>query len=205
MKAHLNLSDYKRMPWKNGLGMTTELAIEEHDPQRDDSPFVWRISIAGVTEDGPFSIFSNIDRNLMLIDGNGITLDGGTHGVGVLFEEFQVYRFPGDIELSGKLADGPVKDFNLMVDRRFAKGDISGFYVNTPERLTLKADVNFIHLLDGSAPVMLDMEGELMVLESGASLRVENIKQSVVILPMESNQEVSKIVFITIDLLDREA
>ena len=201
---HLNSSDYKSMPWANGLGMTTELAVEKHDPPRDDSPFIWRISIAGVNEDGPFSTFSNIDRNLMLIDGNGITLDGGPHGVGVLFEEFQVYGFPGDIELSGKLADGPILDLNLMVDRRFAKGDISGFNVNTPERLALKGDVNFIHLLNGSAPVTLDIEGELTVLESGSSLRIENINQNVVILPMGSNEKVSKVVFIAIDLIDKE-
>ena len=86
--------------------------------------FLWRVSIAGVEKDGPFSHFPNIDRHLMLLDGNGITLDGGENGVGILFERLQVYSFPGDIDISGRLSKGPISDLNLMVDRRFV---ISGY------------------------------------------------------------------------------
>lgn len=197
----LRPGDYVTMLWKNGLGMTTELAICQHKVSKSDSPFLWRISIAGVNEDGPFSIFPNIDRNLMLIRGNGITLDGGSAGVGVLFEEMQVYTFPGDIEINGKLADGPILDLNLMVDRRFAKGELSGFYVRSPERVMLKSDVSFIHLLDGSAPVTLDIEGELTVLKSGHSLQFFEMNTGVTIMPSGVGNDVSAVVCVSIDLI----
>jgi|TARA_R110002096_G_scaffold416576_2_gene619327 uncharacterized protein len=196
----LRPDDYVAMPWKNGLGTTTELAICRHKVPTGDSPFLWRISIAGVSEDGPFSIFPNVDRNLMLISGNGITLDGGSAGVGVLFKEMQVYSFPGDIEVNGKLADGPILDLNLMVDRRFAIGELSGFYVGSPERIMLNADVSFIHLLDGSAAVTLDIEGELTVLKGGHSLQFSKMNTGVTIMPSGAVNDVSAIVFVSIDL-----
>lgn len=198
----LRPDDYISMPWKNGLGITTELAKCSHDDPRDDSSFLWRISIAGVSEDGPFSIFPNIDRNLMLIKGNGITLDGGSHGVGVLFEEMQVYNFPGDIELSGKLADGPIMDLNLMVDRRYATGDLSGFYVHSPERVMLNSDVNFIHLLDGSAPVTLDIDGNFTVLKGGHSLQFSKMNSSATIVSSSIFEGFSAVVFISINSIE---
>mgnify|MGYP000123781716 CR=1 FL=1 len=194
--------DYISMPWKNGLGMTTELAKGCNDLTSDENAFLWRLSIAGVSEDGPFSNFPNIDRSLMLIEGNGITLDGGAQGVGVLFEQLQVYDFPGDIELKGKLANGPIMDFNLMGDRRHATGELSGFNVSGPERLMLKSHINFIHLLEGSPPVTLDIEGELTVLESGHSLKCSNMNTGATIMPSNNGIGQSAIIFASINLIE---
>ena len=62
---------YKTIPWKNGLGETTELAINEGG---DVTNFDWRLSIARVTKDGFFSDFSNYSRNLILISCKGLRL-----------------------------------------------------------------------------------------------------------------------------------
>ena len=62
---------YKRMPWKNGGGMTTEILAE---PNPNGDGFLWRISIAEVAMSGPCSDFSDYLRSIMLLEGNGFIL-----------------------------------------------------------------------------------------------------------------------------------
>ena len=45
--------DWQRQIWKNGQGTTNQLLIEE-----DAQGIIWRVSIAEVKQDGPFSIFA---------------------------------------------------------------------------------------------------------------------------------------------------
>ena len=196
---YINPSHYKSMKWKNGLGSTLELAREDHGRGFTDGAFLWRISIADVDEDGPFSIFPNIDRHLMLLDGNGISLDGGDAGIGVLYTPMQVYGFPGDIDLEGRLSSGPIRNLNLMFDRRFMKGELSGFYADAPQRVMLKSDIHFIHLVEGSAPVTIDVNGELRTLKAGASMRFEDVNCGVTIMPMGEGSLRSGIAFISLD------
>lgn len=198
---YINPNRYKSMKWQNGLGNTLELAREDHEQRFSDSPFKWRISIADVDSDGPFSKFSNIDRHLMLLQGNGISLDGGNHGIGVLYDHMQVYGFPGDIEIEGHLSDGPIRNLNLMVDRRFVRGELDGFYVDGPERVMLKSDVHFIHLVDGSAPVTIDLNGELKTLKAGATMRFMKMNTGVTIMPMGEGTLRSGIAFISLDMI----
>ena len=63
---------YRRQPWKNGGGETIEIAVFPAGASVDD--FDWRISMALVATDGPFSTFSGIDRTLTILDGQGIDL-----------------------------------------------------------------------------------------------------------------------------------
>jgi uncharacterized protein len=48
----LTPSDYKRMPWKNGGGETTEIAV--FPPGASLDAIAWRLSMASVAADGPF-------------------------------------------------------------------------------------------------------------------------------------------------------
>jgi environmental stress-induced protein Ves len=57
-------NSFKRMPWKNGKGKTTEL-IALHDPLTNE--LLCRLSIASVTLDGDLSYFSGCKRTLMMI------------------------------------------------------------------------------------------------------------------------------------------
>ncbi len=67
----LRAADHKRMPWKNGGGETVEIAVAPQDAALGD--FDWRISMATVAADGPFSIFPGIDRTLSILSGSGMT------------------------------------------------------------------------------------------------------------------------------------
>ncbi len=63
----LRAGDHRQMPWKNGGGVTTEVAISPPDATVSD--FDWRISMAKVPASGPFSAFANIERVLAVLDG----------------------------------------------------------------------------------------------------------------------------------------
>ena len=121
---------YKRIPWKNGLGYTTEIKVAHAG---DTDRFAWRLSIASVTEDGPFSDFSGYERCLTLINGNGIKLEYGNGTQDVLARRFDMALFSGDWKTTGFLIDGPIEDFNVMTcrDTCLAKVEVlngSGFY-----------------------------------------------------------------------------
>ncbi len=116
----LRAADHRRMPWKNGLGVTLEIARDEsgaEDVDRSSGDFAWRLSIADVATDGPFSRFVKIDRHLLLIEGRGVRLaiDGTSRTLDRLY---QPIAFAGESTTFCTLLDGPVRDFNVMVDRR---------------------------------------------------------------------------------------
>ena len=110
MIRHLTLADYRTMPWANGRGTTLELA-------RLDGPegMIWRLSIATVSEDGPFSLFPGVDRILTVIDGPGFRLEGS--GMAMAAAPGVPVAFPGDIAIAASGVTAPSMDFNLMVAR----------------------------------------------------------------------------------------
>ncbi|MGD9767170.1 MAG: HutD family protein [Pseudolabrys sp.] len=107
-------ADYRRMPWKNGGGSTTEVAIAPATATLDN--FDWRISMAHVATPGPFSRFPGIDRTLAVIEGAGIHL--AIAGLTVTLDRgAPPHFFPGDIDTDATLIDGPIDDLNVMSRR----------------------------------------------------------------------------------------
>jgi len=111
----IRAADCLVMPWKNGGGTTTEIAVAPDGASLDD--FDWRISMAHVGQDGPFSSFPGIDRTLSVLTGAGITLafGGGEH---VRLDRTSApYPFAADRAVEGLLVDGPIDDLNVMSRR----------------------------------------------------------------------------------------
>jgi environmental stress-induced protein Ves len=123
MTTHRVLSpaDYRRMPWKNGGGHTSEIAAHPADPAF--ASFAWRVSVADVLRDGPFSRFPGVDRTLVLLAGAGMRLTGDGQPL-ELRSPFERTEFSGDLSLHCFLVAGPVRDFNLMVRRGVARGSV---------------------------------------------------------------------------------
>ena len=117
----LSPADYRRMPWKNGGGHTHEIAV--HPEGAGTAAFDWRVSVADVAQDGPFSRFPGVERTLVLLAGNGVRLEGAGDPLD-LRTPYEPITFSGDAELACVLTDGPIRDFNLMVRRDVAKGEI---------------------------------------------------------------------------------
>lgn len=110
----LRHQDYLRMPWKNGLGITEEVIA--HPPGSDLADFGWRLSIAHVGADGPFSVFAGIDRSIALLDGDGLFLDLPDHTM-QLDPGGEPFAFSGDLEISSRNKAGPTIDLNIMTRR----------------------------------------------------------------------------------------
>jgi uncharacterized protein len=111
----LRAGDHKRMPWKNGGGETTEIAVFPEGAGLSD--FDWRISMARVDGDGPFSLFPDIERTLAILEGAGIVLDVEGHAPIRLTIDSEPHAFPADAPTSATLIDGSILDFNVMSRR----------------------------------------------------------------------------------------
>lgn len=101
-------SDLEARPWKNGGGVTRELL------RRDEADkTIWRLSIADVESEGPFSAFNGMMRTLTVIDGKGMRLvrpDGSFLSADLM----NSVTFTGDEPIAGELPNGPCRDFNVI-------------------------------------------------------------------------------------------
>ena len=97
--------------WKNGGGSTTEIAVAPPGASLDD--FDWRVSMARVASDGPFSEFANIDRTLAILKGHGLSLAIGGAAPVMLDQNSEPIRFPGDMPTSARLLAGEIIDLKF--------------------------------------------------------------------------------------------
>lgn len=103
------IETYTQMPWKNGGGVTEQIVIEPHDATIDN--FTWRVSTARVASGGPFSRFTGYERVLVVIEGDGLVLNG------TLLPPFTPHTFSGDDDVNATLMNGPIRDFNVIARR----------------------------------------------------------------------------------------
>lgn len=110
----LRAADRRADAWKNGGGVTREIAAWPEDAGTGD--FAWRVSLADVAADGPFSAFPEVDRTLTLVEGAGMDLTvAGAHRR--VAERYAPQDFAGDEPTDCRLIDGPVRNFNVMYRR----------------------------------------------------------------------------------------
>jgi environmental stress-induced protein Ves len=110
-------------PWKNGGGITQEIASWPQGAGLDS--FGWRVSIATIAAAGPFSVFAGVDRSITLLEGDGVQLfthDGRVaHRLDVPHRPF---AFSGDDEIDCTLLGGASNDFNVMTRRGQWRADV---------------------------------------------------------------------------------
>jgi uncharacterized protein len=108
-------SDCKTTSWKNGGGSTTEIAVGPAGSSLE--AFDWRVSMARVASDGPFSDFAGIDRTLAIVKGSGLVLTIGEGAPLTLSGETDPVSFSGDTPTSARLTAGEITDLNVMTRR----------------------------------------------------------------------------------------
>ena len=140
-------SDYRVMPWKNGGGETTEIFVSPHT-----GIFDWRVSIAKVNADGPFSVFDGYERHIMTLSGQGMMLDIEGRCVSEL-KPLKPFSFSGDLRVNGSLVDGPVLDFNLMVRRDFGQGTLRVMDCGAGHLFAPGRSFRLIHVLAGKSRI----------------------------------------------------
>jgi environmental stress-induced protein Ves len=142
----LSPKQFKTIPWKNGQGETIELAINVGGKLDD---FIWRLSMASVVEDGVFSDFSGYQRNLILIEGNGINLQHDDSKIDKLNRILDVANFDGGCRTVGNLTAGEITDFNIITHKEKCSEVVETFIEQ--QTIELKAaDLCFIYSLSGA-------------------------------------------------------
>ena len=108
----LRYRDYPSRPWKNGGGTTRDILVSPPGASLDE--FDWRLSLAQVDRDGPFSRFDNVDRTLVLLSG-AMTLHEPDRRIELVRGE--PVEFPGERPIDATLNGGATVDFNVMTRR----------------------------------------------------------------------------------------
>lgn len=147
----IRASDCSTTPWKNGGGATTEIAASPEGASLET--FDWRISMAQVASDGPFSDFRGIDRTLAVIKGNGLVLTIGSNAPLTLSSGAGPVSFPGDVPTSARLTDGEIADLNVMTRR--------GRFGHRLMRIASPVSCDFAH--GDNIAVVLSLNGPTMV------------------------------------------
>ncbi|AOB30966.1 hypothetical protein AKI39_10090 [Bordetella sp. H567] len=122
--TRFRLADLPAQPWKNGGGLTREVACWPPGAGLDD--FVWRISVARIDAGGPFSRFAGVDRVITLLSGPGVVLRGGfAAGEHALTRPLAPFAFSGDVDVQCTLQGGTSEDFNVMSRRGRVQARVS--------------------------------------------------------------------------------
>ncbi|UVK53434.1 HutD family protein [Mesorhizobium sp. AR02] len=152
----LRAADYRVMPWKNGGGTTTEIAVSPDDAGLDE--FDWRVSMARVGGSGPFSSFAGIDRTLSVLEGEGIVLDVAGRPAVRLTPASAPFSFPADLPTSAALIASAITDLNVMTRR--------GRTLHTVERLAISRPVEIA--TEAGSTLILCHKGEAVFPEAGS-------------------------------------
>ena len=162
----LRAAERTASPWKNGGGVTREVAASPEGA--DLSDFQWRVSLADVADGGPFSRFPDVDRIITLVDGDGmaLTVDGVETAVD---EPYRPFAFPGDADTGCRLLGGPLTDLNVMTrrGRSTARVDIVDRQTVLPGPTTLVLVLDGTAGLQGSATALGRLDAALVTTEDG--------------------------------------
>lgn len=158
---HLKLADIQPMPWKNGGGMTREIAIGPEGAGMED--FLWRLSVAEVAASGPFSAFPGIDRTLTLLEGDGLKLDFEEGDDLVIDVRWRPAAFDGGRACQGRLIGRAVTDFNVMTRRD---------RVSHRVRSVDLSDQELTEALENEVTALMVLEGGIEAAVGGERLQV---------------------------------
>lgn len=158
----LNPDQWQTQAWKNGGGITHQVARSD-----DNAGVRWRVSIAEVACDGPFSRFEQTDRIIMLLEGNGFCLHGAAERAVVLDTKLLPFAFAGETAIDCTLINGPVRDFNLMTRRADVKASLQ--VLSVTESLSLQlTNESLLYLASGQ--LQLSFKEQSYQLGAGQSL-----------------------------------
>lgn len=161
----ISASSARPVPWKNGGGVTREIAVQKTIA----SDFDWRVSVADVDQPGPFSTFEHVDRVLVMTRGEQMVLRRGdeVHRLAC----WEPFAFPGEAAITAHLPSGPTRDFNLMVRRTYGRGDVHVH--RQAQALALMPGTVILHCAAGSFSIGIAADDAPVTLDEGDSLRMD--------------------------------
>jgi uncharacterized protein len=166
----LDPADYGHMPWKNGGGVTIDIAVSMLPGFAAGSweGIVWRYSRTAIVTPGAFSDLSGYDRELALVSGEGLVLGTPVGEIDVR-QPFRPVRFAGETSIVSRLEAGPVEVVNLIGDRSrvsIALSCLSGGAANTRP-----AGIHIIYAATSSCE--LSINDEACEIAAGHAVRID--------------------------------
>ena len=134
--------------------------------------FDWRVSMATVASDGPFSVFPGIDRTLSILEGNGMRLLIEGRDPVVLTRESDPLAFAADIAVSATLPDGAITDLNVMTRRSTLRHAVTRIEIDGEKREEFTRGSFMLFCASGT--VTVDAGPERIELGAGDALLFED-------------------------------
>jgi environmental stress-induced protein Ves len=192
----LDSQNYQRKPWKNGGGESRQVLI--YPPNSDLDNFGYRITIANVASDGPFSRFEGVDRSLLLLSGDGISLHFKDNITPIFLNPAsKLLQIAGEDEIDCGLIGSEVIDFNVMTRRNFYHHlvtdlivtDTHDFICTTTIAVILLATDANLQVINSNHQYQLRMF-DAVLLQSGdkIALKTGNYPTRVLISQITNNQ-----------------
>jgi environmental stress-induced protein Ves len=175
--ATLDPAGYRRSPWKNGGGVTVDIADEYRPGAKpgDWDGMIWRLGRTGIPVAGPFSDLSGFDRLQVVVSGRGLVLETAAGEID-LREPFRPVRYRGEPPIVSRLEAGPVEVVNLIGDRSAVRIDLR--VLRGGESLTLAPGTHVVYAPAG--PVALDGGLGTQALHDQHALRLDSTEPATV-------------------------
>ena len=161
----LDPARYRRLPWKNGGGVSVDMAWD-----RATGGETWRLGRTPITAPGPFSDYAGSDRLQVLVAGSGLVLRTPDGEIDVR-QPFCPVRFAGETPIVSHLENGPVEVVNLIGER--ARVRLALAVLHAGDTLTFGAGRTIAYCPAGPATVRLG-DG-LHELPDDGGLDIENL------------------------------
>ncbi|MGH6641091.1 MAG: HutD/Ves family protein [Bradyrhizobium sp.] len=151
----LDPAGFRHMPWKNGGGVTIDIAVAMLPGFAPGGweGMVWRFSRTAIVTPGPFSDLSGFDRQMALISGQGLVLETADREIDVR-QPFRPVQFAGETAIVSRLEAGPVEVVNLIGDRSRVSIDLSCLSGGATKACA--AGVHIIYAATGSCALSID-------------------------------------------------
>jgi uncharacterized protein len=161
--------DRAALPWKNGGGLTREVAV--HPPASDFDTFSWRISLAEIGQGGPFSAFPGVERLMAVLAGQLEFSLAGAAPLALAADSAPV-RFAGETGASAAPRGGAVSDLNVMTRRGECRAELTRHSLQRTLLVPLPARTTVILTL---GPVLLHAEGGTTALAPLDAAQLEGV------------------------------
>ncbi|POR46812.1 HutD/Ves family protein [Bosea psychrotolerans] len=116
---------FRRTPWKNGGGVTIDIADAYREGATPGSwdGMIWRFGRTSIVAPGPFSDLTGYERLQLVIAGSGLVLETPAGEID-LRSPFKPARYDGGTPIISRLENGPVEVVNLIADRALCEIDL---------------------------------------------------------------------------------
>jgi environmental stress-induced protein Ves len=135
---------FRRTPWKNGGGVTIDIADAYREGAAPGSweGMIWRFGRTSIVAPGPFSDLTGYERLQLVIARSGLVLETPAGEID-LRRPFEPARYDGGTPIISRLEDGPVEVVNLIADKALCRIEL--IVATTGETAVLSAGSHVIY------------------------------------------------------------